>query len=458
MEVSATPSAIVTGLTATAGSGQILLDWNGSPGANYNVERSTVTGGPYNIIASSINSTNYTDTSVGTCQPYFYVVTYTNTSYESLPSAEASAEVPGALPPQFTSADIGTVGLPGSASYCNGQFTMAGSGPDIWGTSDAFQFVYVYVPVSTNCDIRAQVLSVQNTSGNAKGAVMIRQSLAANSSHAMADVEPSAGIEFIWRNGTGTSAASSVVSGTAPNWVRLTRTNNTFAAYWSPDGNSWTQIGTPTNISMTVGAYIGLAVCAHNNTALCTSVIDNLSASFLPTNIPPALAPIANQTVNVGQTVAVTASATDTDFPPQILTFNLLSAPADATLIQLNNTNAAFSWRPQVTNANTSNSVTIGVSSASSGLSATQSFTIAVNPLALPGVPSVGWSNGQFTLLVTNSIIGPDYAVQGSSNLVEWSTLFITNSPPTNSFQWNDTNALTLPAQFYRIKVGPPLP
>jgi hypothetical protein len=40
---------------------------------------------------------------------------------------------------------------------------------------------------------------------------------------------------------------------------------------------------------------------------------------------------------------------------------------------------------------------------------------------------------------------------------VNWSTLFITNSP-LMPFQWTDTNALTLPVQFYRIKVGPPLP
>ena len=72
---------------------------------------------------------------------------------------------------------------------------------------------------------------------------MIRETLAANSSHAMADVEPSAGIEFIWRNGTGASADLRVVTGTAPNWVRLTRTNNTFTAYYSADGNTWTQIG-----------------------------------------------------------------------------------------------------------------------------------------------------------------------------------------------------------------------
>jgi hypothetical protein len=66
-------------------------------------------------------------------------------------------------------------------------------------------------------------------------------------------------------------------------------------------------------------------------------------------------------------------------------------------------------------------------------------------------------NNGQLTLSVTNSMLGPDYAVQASSNLVDWSTLFISNSP-LMPFSWTDTNAATLPAQFYRIKVGPPLP
>jgi hypothetical protein len=238
--------------------------------------------------------------------------------------------------------------------------------------------------------------------------------------------------------------------------VRLTRTNNTFQAYWSPNGNTWTQIGSAVSITMSNGAYVGLAVCAHNNAVLNTSVIDSVSASFLAANTAPILAPISNQTVNVGQTVAITATATDS--PPQTLTFSLVSAPASATLNQINNTNAAFSWRPAVTDANSVN--TIGLKVADNGspsLSATQSFTITVNPLVLPTVPSVGWNNGQFTLFVTNSILGPDYAVQASSNLVNWSTLFITNSPPM-SFQWTDTNALTLPVQFYRIKVGPPLP
>jgi beta-galactosidase len=458
-EVNATPEAIVTGLTATATNGQIVLNWDGQPGANYNVKRSIVTGGPYATIAASIPTTNYTDSNAVACQTYFYVVTITNAGNESLPSTEASASLSGGAPPSpWLNTDIGSVGLAGSALYCNGQFTISGSGTDIWGTNDAFQFVYVYVPVSTNCDIRAQVLSVQNSSSNAKAAVMIRQFLTANSSHALVDVEPSAGIEFLFRTNFGGSSFSSVVPNeTAPNWVRLTRTNSTFTGYWSPDGNTWNMIGTPTNINMGISAYIGLAVCAHNNAVLNTSVIDNVSASFLPSNTPPVVAPIGNQTVNVGQTVAFTASAADTNQPTPTLTFSLVSGPTNATLTQIDNNDADFSWQPVVTQANTTNPITLMVSANESPvLSATQSFMVTVNPLSPPTLSSVTFNNGQLAFQV-NGQNGPDYAVETSTNLAVWSTLFITNSP-SMPFDWMDTNVTNLPVQFFRVKAGPPLP
>src|ERR1039457_4722841 len=47
--------------------------------------------------------------------------------------------------------------------------------------------------------------------------------------------------------------------------------------------------------------------------------------SIVPSNAPPVLAAITNRTVNVGQTVAITASATDTNQPSQTLTFTLLA-------------------------------------------------------------------------------------------------------------------------------------
>ncbi len=239
--------------------------------------------------------------------------------------------------------------------------------------------------------------------------------------------------------------------------MRLTRTNNTFTAFYSPDGNAWTQIGSPTTVGMAVGAYVGLAVCAHNNAALSTSVIDNASASFLTPSTAPVLNPISNQTVNVGQTVAVTASAKDTDSPPPTLTFTLLSGPPPATLNQINATNAAFTWRPMVSDANTSQTISLKVSADGlPSLSATQSFTAIVNPLTAPMIESVMASNRQFSLQL-NGETGPDYAVQVSTNLLDWTTLLITNSPAM-PWQWTATNQANFPAQFYRIKTGPPLP
>ena len=174
----------------------------------------------------------------------------------------------------------------------------------------------------------------------------------------------------------------------------------------------------------------------------------------ISSNTPPVLAAIDNRNANVGSNVVFTASATDTDQPPQTLAFSLLSGPDNATL---NTNTGTFAWRPTVTDANTTNAFALKVAdNGSPGLSATQSFTITVNPLILPTAASLALSNGQFEFQVSGQA-GPDYAVQVSSNLVDWSTRFITNSPPM-PFQWTDTNAATLPAQFYRIKVGPPLP
>jgi hypothetical protein len=171
-------------------------------------------------------------------------------------------------------------------------------------------------------------------------------------------------------------------------------------------------------------------------------------------NTPPVLASINDQTVNVGQTVAFTASATDTDQPPQILTFSLLNGPGNAIL---DTNSGAFSWQPQVTQSDTTNMFTLMVAdNGTPSLSATQSFTVIVNPLILPSVTSLALNNSRISFQISGAS-GPDYAVQTSTNLVDWSTVFITNSPPM-PFIWVDTNSAVLPVQFYRVKIGPPLP
>jgi hypothetical protein len=172
-----------------------------------------------------------------------------------------------------------------------------------------------------------------------------------------------------------------------------------------------------------------------------------------PPNTLPTLAPIANQTVNVGQTVAFTASATDTDQPPQALTFALL---ANATNATLNTNSGAFSFRPLVTQANSTNTFTLKVSdNGSPGMSATQSFAVGVYPLSTPGISNVSVAGGQFCFKVSGQS-GPDYAIETSTNLTQWSIAFITNSPAL-PFHWTDATTNS-PRRFYRVKLGPPLP
>jgi hypothetical protein len=64
-------------------------------------------------------------------------------------------------------------------------------------------------------------------------------------------------------------------------------------------------------------------------------------------NTPPVLAPIGNQTVNVGQTVAFTASATDTDVAAANPHLQPVERPRQCAT--LNTNSGAFSWRPAVT-------------------------------------------------------------------------------------------------------------
>src|SRR5205085_359297 len=100
----------------------------------------------------------------------------------------------------WASQDIGTVGVAGSSSISGGTVTVNGSGADIWGTADAFQFRQV--ALTGNCAITARVWSVQNTNAWAKAGVMIRGSLAANSMNAALFVTPMTANGVSWQSRT----------------------------------------------------------------------------------------------------------------------------------------------------------------------------------------------------------------------------------------------------------------
>jgi sugar lactone lactonase YvrE len=86
------PPAAPTGLDATAGYGQVVLQWTASSGAtNYNIKRSLFSGGPYTNTLAITAATNYTDTNVIDGTNYYYVVSASNSGGESVNSSEVSA-------------------------------------------------------------------------------------------------------------------------------------------------------------------------------------------------------------------------------------------------------------------------------------------------------------------------------------------------------------------------------
>jgi autotransporter-associated beta strand protein len=196
----------------------------------------------------------------------------------TLPTIVNNGTIQSVPPSPWVRADIGTVGITGSATYLTGTYTVMGGGAGITGAADAF--CYTYQTSSSDCSVVARVASITNTNASAKGGVMIRSTTAANSMEAGVWVTPSSGIIFTYRATTGgTTTTSSSTGKTAPYWVKITRTGNSFAGYYSTNGTTWTQLGTTQTISMGTSATIGLGVTSNVSATLCTSKIDNVTAT-----------------------------------------------------------------------------------------------------------------------------------------------------------------------------------
>jgi fibronectin type 3 domain-containing protein len=86
----------VSGFGASSAPHTVTLNWTPSTTsfASFNIFRSTVSGGPYAQVNSSLTP-SFTDTSVTSGQTYYYVVTEADSSgAQSIYSNEAAAPVP----------------------------------------------------------------------------------------------------------------------------------------------------------------------------------------------------------------------------------------------------------------------------------------------------------------------------------------------------------------------------
>ena len=158
-----------------------------------------------------------------------------------------------------------------------GTFTMTAEGADIWDSSDQFHFAYK--ELSGAGTIIAKVESVENTNEWAKAGVMIRDTLDADSRHAMVAISPGNGVWFGRREKAGGSSSGDNETGiTTPQWVKIERNvGGLIKASYSADGTTWTQLATPESITMNKPMYIGLALTSNNSGVVCEAKFSNVS-------------------------------------------------------------------------------------------------------------------------------------------------------------------------------------
>lgn len=183
---------------------------------------------------------------------------------------------------EWRSTDVGNVGMAGGAAQADGTWTVRGSGADVWGTSDAFQFLHR--PTNRSGFIVARIADFRAASPLAKAGLMIRAGLDAQAATVILDLKPDGGIEFMARATTG--APMQYLDGTAATtstWLRLGWTSNDVTAWTSADGSHWTLLRSA-SVALPVTPETGVAVTSHDNSQLATAHIDAVSIGVQTTN------------------------------------------------------------------------------------------------------------------------------------------------------------------------------
>jgi regulation of enolase protein 1 (concanavalin A-like superfamily) len=215
-----------------------------------------------------------------------------NVTTGNWPSSAKAAMVAAGIQPAYQAMTSGTVAAPYS-SYSSvpadiGQsgstLTLTDSGTDIWTSKDQYSTAYVKNAAVAGSTVTARVDQVDASDPWAKAGVALRNSLTGSGSsagYAIMVATPGNGVSFQYdSNGNGyldtyVTAASGT---TAPVWVRLVRTGDNVAGYYSTDGTTFTQVGSTVALASPATTQdAGVIHTAHSATNPGSAAFSNLT-------------------------------------------------------------------------------------------------------------------------------------------------------------------------------------
>ena len=213
---------------------------------------------------------------------------------DSVSMVASATQPPSICPDTWSCADVGYPTPGGSQTLSNGTWKIRAGGNDIWFNAD--QFRYMWQSQTGDSTISARVVSQTSPDLDpwAKAGVMMRQTADPDSPYYAAFLTAGNGIGIQYRSTRGGNTTQAIVAGiTAPAYLQIARSGNSFTAYTSTDGITWTYVeGTSITLNLPATILTGLAATSHNSGIATTVTIDNVhltnSAPLAPTACPNA--------------------------------------------------------------------------------------------------------------------------------------------------------------------------
>ncbi|MCB7137993.1 ThuA domain-containing protein [Cellulosimicrobium marinum] len=153
-----------------------------------------------------------------------------------------------------------------------GRYLVTSGGANMWQGTNEYSTIYREQDADENWSATVKINSQGNSNGSAKAGIIVRNDVTQTGSsqgYAALGIRPSNGFEWLRGNASGQLATSTGASTTSyPAWVRIVRDGDLYTAYWSKDGENFTQIGEPQALPGAASVQdVGMFVTAHSSTA-----------------------------------------------------------------------------------------------------------------------------------------------------------------------------------------------
>jgi plastocyanin len=359
-------------------------------------------------------------------------------------------------------ADVGPPNVPGYFSYNAGAYSVTGGDNNNSATNDQFQFPDATYTGDTT--LVAEVTSTSGTSSPASAGLIFRDSTASNSPFAGILLYPGNKLYFQARNvaGAGNSSAQASGSISAPIWLKLVRSGNTFSGYYSTNGTTWTQVGSSVTYSDPNSILGGLFVTSFNVHTLATATFTNVGQLSIATPAGASPSTVTGTTSNLSvlgtstggeSNLTYTWSATGTPPAPVTLADNGDNSAKDTTatftqpgvynlLVTISDGANTVTSPVTVTVVPTLTSISVSPATPTINENGSQQFTalaldqfgnaLSVQPSFNWGIANGGIGNVNTSGLYTAPLASGSAAVTANSGSVTGSaTVTVTNAAPT---------------------------